>query len=679
MGTFAELDKAKPAPKAGGTYAKLDAAGKAKVFQPVEDYAASVGAAFKAAGDEGKKFWDRNSVARPAPANPVEFVKQGAGDQMQLLKTIGAMANAPLSLLTAIPDALVAAPAGRAIARGAEAAGVGAYDGGGLAVDETGVRLAPLRRMSPQESEDAMRGAINSAMMAASPARGLPLKARVMGPERPAPTLRPARTAPAIEVQAGAPMPDVAAAPTRPSLKPDNEALRYVEKVVKAGAPDLATLKTAPDLITGAEAVGQPGKAALASLSRREGATGNALNAEVSTRQLGRPARILDAFADASGVAPEAASGDIQALVTAGRAKAAPLYAEAYASGPVETPALRGLLQRPSVKKAMGNALKIAAEEDRNPGDLGFQVSPASGDIPEMITVKSPTAETWDLVKRGLDDVLETYRDKTTGKLVLDNEGRAVLGTLKSLRQELVDANPAYGKALAASGDYLSADQAFLGAGKDIFNAGLTEKQFAERIAKMSASDLQAYRGGIANRFYDLAQTGRLDPKVVKTPRVQAKLRAALGDQAADQLLAVAGREGDMLAFERRYAPGAGSITAEMQAAMAEQDSVGRGAQMAGDFAGGIAQGRGPVGAATGAIGRQLQAILDAVGPTRGMSVAARDKAGEALMLPPAELAKAIEAYRASRGVVLPGAPRARQLAPAVSGASTSAQPKRKP
>lgn len=656
MGTFAELDKAKPAPKAGGTYAKLDAAGKAKVFQPVEDYAASVGAAFKAAGDEGKKFWDRNSVARPAPANPVEFVKQGAGDQLQLLKTIGAMANAPLSLLTAIPDALVAAPAGRAIARGAEAAGVGAYDGGGLAVDETGVRLAPLRRMSPQESEDSMRGAINGAMMAAMPAGRLPLEAQVMGPPRPMPVRDAASRLP----------------------RDDAQAMAYVDRLASA-TPELDKLRAAPDIITGAEAIGQPGKAGLGALARRSGATGEALNAEVSTRQLGRPARILDAFADASGVAPEAASGDIQALVTAGRAKAAPLYAEAYASGPVETPALRGLLQRPSVKKAMGNALKIAAEEDRNPGDLGFQVSPASGDIPEMITVKSPTAETWDLVKRGLDDVLETYRDKTTGKLVLDNEGRAVLGTLKSLRQELVDANPAYGKALATSGDYLSADNAFSAAGKDLFNSTLTEKQFAEKIAGMSASDLSAYRGGIANRVYDLAQTGKLDPKILKTPRVQAKLRAALGPDKADALLGLTAQEGDMLAFERRYAPGANSITQEMAAAMAEQDGIGRGAQVAGDFAGGMVRGHGPIGSAMGAVSRQLQQAVDALGPTRGMSVAARDKAGEALMMSPGELAKALEAYRASRGALaLPNAPRARQLAIPVSGASTSGLPKRR-
>lgn len=174
MGTFAKLDQAGAAPKAGGTYARLDAAGKAKVFQPVEDYTASVGAAFKAADDEGRKLWDRSLERRPAPANPVEFVKEGVGDQLQMLKTIGAMVNAPLSLVTAIPDALIAAPAGRAISRGTEAIGLPSYEPSRLAVDKSGVRIAAPRRMTPQESEDAMRGSINAAMTAAMPARGAP-------------------------------------------------------------------------------------------------------------------------------------------------------------------------------------------------------------------------------------------------------------------------------------------------------------------------------------------------------------------------------------------------------------------------------------------------------------------------------------------------------------------------
>lgn len=497
--------------------------------------------------------------------------------------------------------------------------------GGATAGLATGVRIKPKSITASAEDAPALE-TIAKAMDAS------------------APTSAPELPAGAPEGATAAGMTPPAAQPARALAKPQESALEYVNRV--AGPKPLEAVSGAPDVALGAEALGQPGKAALAALARRPGATGDALNAEVATRQLGRPSRLLDAFAQASGVSPEAAAGDIQTLVKSGRAAAAPLYEEAYAAGPMDSPALRELMARPSVKKALRNAVSIAAEEGRNPSDIGFEVSPASGDIPEMVAVKNPTAQTWDYVKRGLDDVINGYRDGTTGKLRLDDAGRATLGTLKELRSALVDANPAYGKALAASGDYLSADEAFRSASKDIFNAGLTERQFADKFDALSSSSKAAYKGGIANQFYNLAQTGRLDPKVLKTPRVQAKLRTALGPAEADRLIAMGSQEGDMLAFERRYAPNAGSITQEMKAAMDDQDSVSRGAQMAGDFASGLVKGHGVGGAATGAVTRQIQALMDSLGPTRGMSTETRDAAGQLLMLPPSELAKVLEAYR---------------------------------
>ena len=432
----------------------------------------------------------------------------------------------------------------------------------------------------------------------------------------------------------------------RPDALPreDAMAMRYVDKM--AGNTPLDQVREAPSEMFGAEALGQSGKRALGSLARREGATGEALNAEVSGRQLGRPGRLLDAFASVTGVHPDAAAGDLQKLVDAGRVKAAPLYEEAYAVGGVDTPKLRSLSSRPSVKAALGKAIAIAAEEDVPPNELGFEVSPASGDGQEVVKIVNPTAKTWDYVKRGLDDVMEGYRDKTTGKLVLDEKGRATLGTLKALREELIDANPAYGRALETSGDYLSSEAAFRDAGKDIFNSNLTERQFAERFARMSESSREAYKGGIANRFHDLAQNSRLDPKVLKTPRVRVKLQMALGNDEADRLIELAGHEGDMLAFERRYAPGAGSITSEMAAGQAEQDAMsGKGAEIINDVL------------RTGpkrAIGAQLGAAMEALGPTRGMPVGARDKAGQALMMSPAELAAAIQRYRDAQPKGLP-------------------------
>lgn len=63
---------------------------------------------------------------------------------------------------------------------------------------------------------------------------------------------------------------------------------------------------------------------------------------------------------------------------------------------------------------------------------------------------RQPSWQTLDYVKRGLDDVLEGCRDKTTGKLALDTESKAVNDTLRGLLSRLDTSNPDYAAARAA-------------------------------------------------------------------------------------------------------------------------------------------------------------------------------------------------------------------------------------
>lgn len=474
----------------------------------------------------------------------------------------------------------------------------------------------------------------------------------------------------------GLPAPVARAGTPRPVAKGAD----YVRRVAQSAGitPDALTAAASPRPLMAAEVIGKPGQVALGALARRQGTTGDALNATIGERRLTRGPRLQKDFADAVGISPEAASGDIRSLVEAGRSKASPLYDEAYAVGPIDTPSLQLLRNRPSMKAAMSRAYRIAAEEGRDPTELGFmRVTRGDGSSsrnaaeiawpngpdgqfqvtgskavqdPQIadvdVQVENPTAQTWDYVKRGLDDILDGYRDKTTGRLHLDEQGRAILGTLKAMRGQLTDANPAYGRALSASGDYLSADQAFRDGGKFTFNSQMTEHQVAEHIGKLTDAEREAFKGGIANRLFDLSQNNRLDPKVLSTPRVQAKLTTALGPEAARALIAAADDEGAMLAFERRYGPAANSITAEMGDAMAQQDGGDVAGQMAGDFLGNLH--RGPRSAISTAIASQLRNV-GAMVRTPGLSVDARNEAGRMLMLPPEQLAMLLKAQAASR------------------------------
>jgi hypothetical protein len=363
---------------------------------------------------------------------------------------------------------------------------------------------------------------------------------------------------------------------------------------------------------TTAEAIGSQTVNHAASLARRAGTTPDAAEALISQRSQGFGQAVLDDFAASAGIHPQAAAGDIQSLVRAGREKAAPLYEQAYASGPIDSPQLQVLANRPSMQRAMARAMRIASEEGREPNDLGFRVVQKAG-TPEQIhskriaefdlgegrtmrrevvetkdgpvplesvhvQVERPSAQTYDYVKRGLDDILESYRDKVTGKLRLDEEGRAIRDTLGAFRSELTTANPAYGRALSASGDYLSAQDAFHSAGRDIFSSALTARQFAEKYGRLSESAQEAYKAGVANKLYEQAQTAAgLRPSVLKSPAFQEKVRTILGDRADDFLQRVTQRA-RLQATGGRISPSGQSQTAPLLNAgseMAPADALG--------------------------------------------------------------------------------------------------------
>src|SRR3546814_2201273 len=82
------------------------------------------------------------------------------------------------------------------------------------------------------------------------------------------------------------------------------------------------------------------------------------------------------------------------------------------------------MLQTPAGRQALAQARTIAANEGRDPNALGFDLD-MEGNV---ILTSSPSPQTIDLVKRGFDDVLEGYRDPTSGRLNLDEGVRAVEG-----------------------------------------------------------------------------------------------------------------------------------------------------------------------------------------------------------------------------------------------------------
>jgi hypothetical protein len=176
---------------------------------------------------------------------------------------------------------------------------------------------------------------------------------------------------------------------------------------------------------------------------------------------------------------------------TAQRQMAKPLYDEAFT--PVSKPTMPGevhsnmgrkghlvqwdqrmddLFADPLIKQGMAKGIRIQQIEalaDDVP--FNFQEYAVKGfdDAGDLIIDGVPNLRAMDAAKRGLDEMLEGYRDGVTGKLNLDSYGRAIERLRKSLVAKLddittIDGRSAYKEARAAwAGPASLKDAAWMG------------------------------------------------------------------------------------------------------------------------------------------------------------------------------------------------------------------------
>lgn len=374
------------------------------------------------------------------------------------------------------------------------------------------------------------------------------------------------RAIPAVDDVAG----NVAAAmrrmaPDVPQMaSPDALALQKVQRTLQQSGLTLDDLANANPSLLAAEAMGPSGKRQLGTLARMGGKTPGALETEFATRRANRPEVLKNVFEQATGVAPDDARAMIDSVIDAGQRKAAPAYEAAF-NDPIEmTDNLRGLLNRPVVEDARRRAYRLMKNDGLDPDALGFSVSPESGDLPVLVPTKTPSLRVLDYVKRGLDGELSKFRDKTTGRIdTSDPEARQLVGIIKEFRDELTNQSPNYRQALSIGSDYLSAQQAFDDAGRLLVRSNVNEKQFADALNRMGEGQRLAFNAGISNWAFDLGQTGKLDPKILKQPRIRAKLNMALGPERAKELIDATETEAAKLAYERRWDPNNSTLTFE--------------------------------------------------------------------------------------------------------------------
>lgn len=218
-------------------------------------------------------------------------------------------------------------------------------------------------------------------------------------------------------------------------------------------------------------------------------------------------------------------------LMTQASDAAGPLYEAAYAKSGAGAFAskIEPLLTRPSMKKAFAKAYRIAQEEGRDPTTLGFDIDQAG----EVTLKRVPSWQTLDYVKRGMDDVVEAYRDPTSGRLNLDTEGRAINNTLRTFVKAFDKANPDYAAARNAYGGPVRGVNA-MNDGRKALN--MTADDLEERMRGMTDYEREMFALGARRAMAELVEskgdTANVVHALVGTGKKRAMLARLFGDKA---------------------------------------------------------------------------------------------------------------------------------------------------
>jgi hypothetical protein len=370
----------------------------------------------------------------------------------------------------------------------------------------------------------------------------------------------------------------------------------------------------------------------LASVGRQPGPSRTLTRESVVERQLAQQERIAGAVVrDLGPTANIRETGD--ALIEQARTAAAPHYERFYSGTDARSGAssvkLTDLMSRPSMRKGLANARRIAAEEGRDPDQLGLILDrdgalvlnpePASeraaasgardrlslaqeayrsakannGDVEgarkavlsardelrtsqdalkaapapgEPTEARSLSWQTMDYMKRGMDDYIESFRDPVTGVLNLNTEGRAANQTLRQFISRVDNVNPAYRAARDAYAGPARLQEALQRGSKALSRA---PDDLSAEIARMSEPEREMYRLGLRKSITDFleSKTDGSDKvqALIGTPKKRAALARAFGGRAEYDRFIAT--LGDEAAMGQTYRAVAGnSATAERQA-----------------------------------------------------------------------------------------------------------------
>lgn len=462
---------------------------------------------------------------------------------------------------------------------GARLTGGQLLTGGGLPIGRPGVALAPEGAAAPLTTagaalQSAKAGATGGAIAGFGSAEG-GLENRLEG----------AATGGALGGAIGGAVPLVANVVGRyggqiadglglrnPQTGGDRQLLRAFERDAAGGGPSIEQVAARVQANTGANArpeflpdmAGENVKRLAAMTTQTPGAARQTAQAAIEQRVAGQADRISDDVARyVSGNADF--HGTVDSLAKSRAAAAQPLYERAM-SRTAWSPRVDDFINDPIAKQGLARGYQIqrlesvARGEPFNPRQMGVDLN----ELGEPVFVGRPNMRALDMVKAGLDDILEGYRDGVTGRLNLDRTGKAIDEFRRSYIGTLDGLNPDYKAARQAWAGPSQAMDA-MAKGRNVFRPD--SEITAKMVAEMPEGDKQFFLMGVARAIKERVD-GSADGRnavsaFFRNPAMRDKLRAAFpSEDAFNRFSALMQRESGMFEGQRIYGPRAGSPTA---------------------------------------------------------------------------------------------------------------------
>lgn len=219
----------------------------------------------------------------------------------------------------------------------------------------------------------------------------------------------------------------------------------------------------------------------------------------------------------------------------AARTTAQPFYDEAYAQAAPVDEQIAAMLQTPAGKSALAEARTIAANQGRNPSAMGFDLN----DQGEVILKSAPSMETLDLVKQGLDTVLNGRRN-AFGKVDLEGDrvAQSVNDLLQRYKARLDQVSPAYQQARSVYAENIAPRTALNLGYETLPKASVPQRQIDEAITGLTDRTLPEAQRGYATAMADNVSNRQLSANpydgIYGSPARQGKIDALFPEGSTD-------------------------------------------------------------------------------------------------------------------------------------------------